>query len=96
MTRNEPYALCADPVPRREEFRHYAIREIPYAWFPDRDFKRMFARLADSLLARNAAMYESDNIIAYLHEHYGNGTAPTTAVSGLRIHRSNESCDVCD
>lgn len=43
----------------------------------------------------NVAMYESQDIIKYLHEHYGNGTEPRE-FGGLRIHRSEESCDVCE
>lgn len=44
---------------------------------------------------RNVSMYESSDIIAHLNEHYGNGTQKNT-FSGLRIHKSDAACDVCE
>lgn len=43
---------------------------------------------------RGEAMYESNDIVAYLGEHYG-GRVPQT-FAGLRIHRNDETCDVCE
>ena len=43
--------------------------------------------------SRDEAMYDSGDIIEYLREHYGNGA---TNASGLRVYRSDASCDVCE
>lgn len=44
---------------------------------------------------RGVSMYESQDIIKHLREHYGSGTEPRR-FGGLRIHRSADSCDVCE
>ena len=72
--------IASDDMLREELIQKGGKKQVPYLVDPE----------------RNIAMYESNEIIAYLHEQYGKGTVPTTTVSGLRIHRSNESCDVCE
>lgn len=43
---------------------------------------------------RDESLYESNDIIAYLQNNYAD-KAGATSFNGLRIHRSEESCDTC-
>lgn len=43
---------------------------------------------------RAIKMYESENITAYLHEHYKKSSEDKT-FGGLKIHASDEVCDTC-
>ena len=72
--------IASDETLREELIQKGGKKQVPYLVDPE----------------RGVAMYESGDIIAYLKEHYGDGSTSTIPVSGLRIHRSNESCDVCE
>jgi glutathione S-transferase len=72
--------ITADETLRDELIEKGGKKQVPYLVDPD----------------RNVSMYESGDIIDYLTEHYGNGTTPTVATGGLRIHRSDAQCDVCE
>ncbi|MFT7645204.1 MAG: glutaredoxin 3 [Candidatus Paceibacteria bacterium] len=54
--------------------------------------KRQIPYLVDN--DRSVSMYESGDIIAYLEEHY-KGAEAKESFSGVRIHKSEESCDTC-
>lgn len=41
-------------------------------------------------------LYESNDIIAYLGEHYGGTGESKTEFNGLKIHRSDDACEVCE
>lgn len=71
--------ISNDPILRDELIARGGKKQTPYFVDPE----------------RGEEMYESGDIIAYLHTHYGDGTAPRE-FSGLRIHKSPETCDVCE
>lgn len=54
--------------------------------------KRQVPYLVDE--DRGVSMYESGDIIAYLEEHYPQGTRKSE-MGGLKIHRSDETCESC-
>lgn len=54
--------------------------------------KRQVPYLIDE--EKDVSMYESDDIIKYLEEHYA-GEVKEKKFNGLRIHKSDDSCDTC-
>lgn len=58
----------------------------------ERGGKKTVPYLADE--AKGVEMYESGDIIDYLKENYPNGSGGESH-NGLRIHKSDESCDTC-
>lgn len=59
----------------------------------ERGGKKQVPYLIDT--THNVALYESNDIVTYLRKEYGDGTQPQT-FQGLRVHRSEASCDVCE
>lgn len=55
--------------------------------------KRQVPYLVDE--EKNTEMYESRDIIKYLRENYEDSAEQATSFNGLRIHKSEESCDTC-
>ena len=43
---------------------------------------------------KGVEMYESNEIVKYLYEHYADGSQ-SESFGGLRIHKSDEACDTC-
>lgn len=54
--------------------------------------KRQVPYLVDD--EKGVSMYESDDIITYLKEHYAN-QADKESFNGLKIHKSDDACDTC-
>jgi glutathione S-transferase len=44
---------------------------------------------------RGEQMYESNDIIMYLEEHYGVGEKTLNDHGGLRIHKNDDICESC-
>ncbi len=59
----------------------------------DKGGKRQVPYLVDE--ERGEAMYESGDIIEYLKANYSSNDAEAKTFNGLRIHRSDDSCDTC-
>lgn len=56
--------------------------------------KRQVPYLVDD--EQNVSMYESRDIVEYLKEHYPHGSsAGAGSFSGLKIHRSDDTCESC-
>jgi len=55
--------------------------------------KRQVPYLVDD--EHDVAMYESSDIVEYLQQHHATDTQSTGSFSGLRIHKSDDSCDSC-
>jgi glutaredoxin 3 len=69
--------IVADPALREELISRGGKGQVPYLVDPE----------------RGVEMYESEDIIAYLNEHYGQQASGT--FNGLRVHQSEEICDSC-
>ncbi len=69
--------ISSDEHLRDELFEQSAGTQVPFLIDPERGVK----------------MLESQDIIAYLQEHYSGGTQ--SSFGGLRVHKSEEVCDTC-
>lgn len=56
--------------------------------------KRQVPYLVDE--DRGESMYESGDIIAYLQAHYATAGETKKEFGGLRIHKSDDACEVCE
>ena len=54
--------------------------------------KRQVPYLIDE--ERGVSMYESGDIVAYLAEHYKNATTEKS-FNGVRVHKSDDTCETC-
>jgi len=56
--------------------------------------KQMVPFLVDT--ERDESMYESNDIIAYLEQHYSStAEASASSFGGLRIHKGDDTCESC-
>ncbi|MFT5036671.1 MAG: glutaredoxin 3 [Candidatus Azotimanducaceae bacterium] len=58
----------------------------------DKGGKQMVPYLVDE--EKGVSMYESNDIVAHLTEHYANGEGGGS-FNGLKVHKSDDTCDSC-
>ena len=69
--------IASDPVLGDELINQGGKKQVPFLIDTEKGIK----------------MYESEDIAAYLKEHYGGGA--NKSFGGLKIHQSEEICDTC-
>jgi len=71
-----------------------SVDEVIAAELIKRGGKRQVPYLVDE--EKGVEMYESIDIIDYLTKHYSNNSESKDSFNGLRIHKSDDACEVCE